>query len=96
MRFPDDVLAAEARIRPYTRETYLDRSPYLSEAGQAEVWVKCEHLQYTGSFKARGAMNKVLALTEAERAAGVVHFNPSLDITAKVLALVNKEKPGAK
>ena len=31
-----------------------------------------------------------------ERSGGVVHFNPSLDITAKVLALVNKEKPGGK
>lgn len=31
-----------------------------------------------------------------ERSSGVVHFNPSLDITAKVLALVNKEKPGGK
>jgi len=72
MRFPDDVLAAEARIRPYTRETYLEYSPFLSEAGAADVWVKCEHLQYTGSFKARGAMNKVLALSESERANGVV------------------------
>jgi threonine dehydratase len=72
MRFPDDVLAADSRIRPFTRETYLERSPYLSEAGGADVWVKCEHLQHTGSFKARGAMNKVLALTDEERAAGVV------------------------
>ena len=66
------MLAAEGRIRPYTRETYLDCSPYLSEAGQADVWVKCEHLQHTGSFKARGAMNKLLALSDAERSAGVV------------------------
>ncbi len=72
MRFPDDVLAADSRIRPFTRETYLEPSPHLSEAGGADVWVKCEHLQHTGSFKARGAMNKVLALTDEKCAAGVV------------------------
>lgn len=72
MSFPDDVLTAEARIRPYTRETYLEYSPYLSEKAAADVWVKCEHLQHTGSFKARGAMNKILALSGAERAKGVV------------------------
>ena len=67
-----EVLRAEQRIRPHIRETPLDPSPILSELGGANVWVKLENLQYTGSFKLRGATNKVLSLTAEERAAGVV------------------------
>ncbi|RME82323.1 MAG: threonine/serine dehydratase, partial [Caldilineae bacterium] len=39
---------------------------YYSELGGAEVWFKCENLQHTGSFKARGALNKVLSLQPTE------------------------------
>jgi threonine dehydratase len=67
-----EVLAAEKRIRPYIRQTYLEPSPYFSELTGANVYFKCENLQHTGSFKARGALNKVLSLDESERAAGVV------------------------
>jgi threonine dehydratase len=64
--------AAEQRIRPYIRETYLERSVALSSAFDADVYCKLENLQHTGSFKARGAMNKVLSLSEEERSAGIV------------------------
>ena len=67
-----EVERAEARIRPYTRETYLQRSEYLSALGGADVQCKLENLQYTGSFKARGAMNKLLTLTSDERRRGVI------------------------
>jgi len=67
-----EVLRAELRIRPYIRETPLERSAYLSEIGNANVYCKLENLQYTGSFKARGAMNKLLALPPEERERGVV------------------------
>ncbi len=67
-----EVLRAELRIRPYIRETPLDRSEYLSELGGANVFCKLENLQYTGSFKARGAMNKLLALSPEERERGVI------------------------
>ncbi len=67
-----EVLRAELRIRPYIRETPLDRSEYLSELGRANVFCKLENLQYTGSFKARGAMNKLLALSPEERERGVI------------------------
>lgn len=67
-----DVLQAERRIRPHIRETYLDYSTYFSQMGGANVYFKLENLQHTGSFKVRGAMNKVLSLTEEERAQGVV------------------------
>jgi threonine dehydratase len=67
-----EVERAEARIRPHTRETYLQRSEYLSALGGADVHCKLENLQHTGSFKARGAMNKLLTLTADERGRGVI------------------------
>ncbi len=66
------VEAAETRIRAYVRETPLERSPALSDLTSANVFVKLENLQHTGSFKARGAFNKLLSLDAAGRAAGVV------------------------
>ena len=67
-----EVLHAEERIRLHIRQTILEYSPALSELGQANVYCKLENLQYTGAFKARGAMNKLLSLTAEERARGVV------------------------
>ncbi|MHA2245320.1 MAG: threonine/serine dehydratase [Candidatus Hodarchaeales archaeon] len=57
-----EVLEAEKRIRTYIRETPLEYSPYLSKMGSCEVFLKMENVQLTGSFKARGAMNKLLSL----------------------------------
>ena len=68
----EEVLHAEERIRPYIRETILEHSIYLSQVGGANVYCKLENLQYTGSFKARGAMNKLLSLTPEELVRGVV------------------------
>ena len=56
---------AESRIRPYVRQTLLEYSPFFSEATQAQVFMKLENLQHTGSFKVRGAYNKLLSLTPA-------------------------------
>jgi threonine dehydratase len=67
-----EVLSAEERIQPHIRETILEHSPVLSERGGAQVYCKLDNLQHTGSFKARGALNKVLSLTEEQRACGVV------------------------
>ena len=72
MNILEEVVHAEERIRPYIRETILDHSPYLSQIGNANVFCKLENLQYTGSFKVRGAMNKLLSLTAEELAQGVV------------------------
>ena len=66
------VLRAEERIRPHIRETILECSPFLSELGGANVYCKLENLQHTGSFKTRGAMNKLLSLTAEELARGAV------------------------
>jgi threonine dehydratase len=51
------------------------RSDALDEAAGGQVWVKAECLQRTGSFKIRGAYNRLSRLTEAERKAGVVAFS---------------------
>jgi threonine dehydratase len=67
-----EVAAAERRIRAMIRETPLHPSTALSHATGAEVYLKLESLQITGSFKARGALNKILALSPAARAAGIV------------------------
>lgn len=63
---------AEVAIRPHVRETPLICSQAMSAAHEATVLLKLESLQVTGSFKARGAMNKLLKISDAERARGVV------------------------
>ena len=72
MDIAKEVIAAEKRIRPYIRETILDYSPYYSKLAEANVHFKLENLQHTGSFKLRGAMNKMLSLTRQQRERGVV------------------------
>jgi threonine dehydratase len=67
----DAVAAAYQRISPYVRETPVEESPSLADGGTA-VFLKLEHLQHTGSFKFRGACNKVALLTPAQAAAGIV------------------------
>jgi threonine dehydratase len=67
-----EVLEAEQRIRRYVRETPLDYSLALRHQYDAEVFLKLENLQHTGSFKVRGAMSKLLSLTPEEKACGVV------------------------
>lgn len=66
------VNEASERISPYIRRTILDPSAYYSQRTGADVYFKCENLQYTGSFKARGALSKILSLSPDERAMGIV------------------------
>ncbi|MDH3989182.1 MAG: pyridoxal-phosphate dependent enzyme, partial [Gammaproteobacteria bacterium] len=66
-RLPADIVLAANRIGPHIRETPLDHSPYFSELTGANVYLKLDNLQHTGSFKLRGAFNKVLSLTPDER-----------------------------
>jgi threonine dehydratase len=68
----DAVRAADARLQPHIVETPLRRARGLGRKVGSRVWLKCEHLQHTGSFKLRGAMNKLLCLSDEERARGVV------------------------
>ncbi len=66
------IEAAAQRICSHVRATPLEHSQALSELIGANVFCKLENLQYTGSFKARGAFNKILSLPHAERSRGVV------------------------
>jgi threonine dehydratase len=67
-----ETLEAEHRLRGWVRETPVEPSLALGQESGAEVHLKLENFQRTGSFKIRGAMNKLLTLTPEERAQGVV------------------------
>jgi threonine dehydratase len=67
-----DIYKARRRIRQYVRETPLDGSLFLGDLCGGEVRLKLENQQLTGSFKARGALNRILKLTPEERRRGVV------------------------
>jgi threonine dehydratase len=77
VRLPDfdDVVAAEARVTQVARETPILVHPALDAAAGAEVLVKAECLQVTGSFKIRGAMNRLAQMDAASRKAGVVAYS---------------------
>ncbi|MFB6163724.1 MAG: threonine ammonia-lyase [Haloarculaceae archaeon] len=67
-----DVLAAQDRVAETSRHTPLDYSHTFSAMTGADVHLKLETFQRTGSFKIRGATNRIATLTDDERAAGVV------------------------
>ena len=67
-----DIKDAQVRIKPYVTRTPLLREEDLDEMLGCEVYFKPEMLQKTGAFKARGAFNKVLSLTEEERKKGII------------------------
>jgi len=67
-----DVLAARAAIDGAVIRTPCLHSRTLSEMTGAEIWLKFENLQFTAAYKERGALNKLLSLTEDQRARGVI------------------------
>jgi threonine dehydratase len=67
-----DIQAAAARIKGAVVRTPCLRSETLSRIAGAEVWIKFENLQFTASFKERGALNTLLQLSDAERRHGVI------------------------
>ncbi len=87
-----EVILAEMRIRPRIRMTILEYSPRFSRMSGANVYFKLENLQHTGSFKVRGAMNKILSLTAEERERGVVTASTGNHGAAVAFCL---DKPGA-
>jgi threonine dehydratase len=67
-----DIMGAKTRIRRYINDTPLYRAEKLEELFDgAEIWLKLENLQRTGSFKIRGVANKMLSLTSEELKYGV-------------------------
>ncbi|MEU5091234.1 threonine ammonia-lyase [Streptomyces sp. NPDC021356] len=68
----DDVRGAQKMLSGVARVTAMESSRHLSELAGAPVFLKCENLQRTGSFKLRGAYVRIAGLLPEERAAGVV------------------------
>ena len=71
----DDVQAAARRLRGRIWRTPVLRSEALDDASGYTVHLKCENLQRAGAFKIRGALNKLLTLSDDERRRGVVAFS---------------------
>ncbi|MCK5670463.1 threonine/serine dehydratase [Candidatus Bathyarchaeota archaeon] len=67
-----EFYAARKRVQKWARRTPMEYSPGLSALIDGDVWLKLENHQVTGSFKIRGATNKILLLTDEDRARGVV------------------------
>ena len=67
-----NVYQARERIAPYIRRTPLVESQELKALTEANVHLKLENLQVTGSFKIRGASNNILNLSDEEKAKGVI------------------------
>ncbi len=67
-----DVVAARELLEGITVMTPMEESRWLSALVGGPVWLKCENLQRTGSFKSRGAYVRIARLTAEERAKGVV------------------------
>jgi threonine dehydratase len=67
-----DVEAAAGVLAGFVKETNFDRSRTLSDITGAGVWLKFENLQFTATFKERGALNRLSALSADERRRGVI------------------------
>ena len=67
-----DISKAYATIKPIIRHTPLEKSKTFSKLTKENAYLKLENLQTTGSFKIRGAYNKIYNLTEKEKKCGVV------------------------
>lgn len=68
----DEIVSAHRLLRPQVRVTPLEHSPVLSQQLGCELYLKCDHLQLTGSFKFRGASNKLRLLSSEQRKRGVI------------------------
>ncbi|WP_174614361.1 hydroxyectoine utilization dehydratase EutB [Virgibacillus ihumii] len=70
-----DIWLAKKRISPYVPKSPLVYSSGLSDVSGASVYLKLENMNPSGSFKIRGAANKILSLTEKERDRGITTFS---------------------
>jgi threonine dehydratase len=66
------IQTARENLRGQVLKTPFTLSRTLSDIFGAEIWLKFENLQFTASFKERGALNRMLTLSDAERALGVI------------------------
>jgi threonine dehydratase len=88
-----EIEDARRRLEGVAVQTPLDRSRALSDHVGGPVFIKCENLQRTGSFKIRGAYNRISRLSDAERAAGVVAASAGNHAQGVALAASLTETP---
>ncbi|HLL14134.1 MAG TPA: pyridoxal-phosphate dependent enzyme [Pyrinomonadaceae bacterium] len=86
MLTPELIREARAAVAPHVHRTPVMSSRAFNGAAGREVWFKCENFQRAGSFKMRGATNKILALDAGERARGVAAFSSGNHAQAVALA----------
>lgn len=67
-----DIEAAHRMIAPHIIHTPCMKSRTLSSILGAEIWLKFENLQFTAAYKERGALNKLMSLSDAQRAKGII------------------------
>jgi threonine dehydratase len=82
----DSIRRAAERVRPFVHRTPVFTSHTFDEAAGRRVFFKCENFQRAGSFKMRGATNRIQSLTREERARGVVAFSSGNHAQAVALA----------
>ena len=68
----NSIEEARERIAPYVKRTPLEKSEAISRPLGTNVYIKYELFQKTGAFKARGAFNKMLTMSDVEKSRGVV------------------------
>lgn len=88
----DKLFLARESLKPYIHETPVLQSHLLNKMAECDLFFKCENFQRMGAFKMRGAMHKILSLTEEEREKGVAthssgNFGQALALSAKILGL---------
>jgi threonine dehydratase len=85
-----DVIRAMENIHPYIHRTPIRQSRTLNELTGADVYLKMENLQRTGSFKLRGALNKIMSLSDFEAAKGIVAASAGNHAQGVALAATNR------
>lgn len=88
----NSLIQAREKLSKYIHKTPLLQSRLLNELAGCDLYFKCENLQKAGAFKMRGAMHKLLSLTEDERTKGVAthssgNFGSALALSAQILKI---------
>ena len=87
-----ELLKARQTLAPFIHRTPLLESRLLNDIAGCELYFKCENLQRAGAFKMRGAMHKILSLSEEEQQKGVAthssgNFGSALALSAQILGI---------
>lgn len=92
MDFISEIRAAASRIEPFVRRTPVERASCFE--GENEVWLKLETVQFTGSFKLRGVMNKLLSFDDEQKKRGFIASSTGNHGAAAAYAAKQLRLPG--